>query len=477
MGSVTLLAGALHWLQLAERELLLFAAFWFIVSAVDELAIDLCWLWLRLTGRNTSRRLRGDEGAMALTGRAAVLVPAWQEDEVISAMINHTTSVWQQRDLRLYVGCYCNDAATLEAAMLGAADDPRVRLVVHAGKGPTTKADCLNRLYSALCEDEARSGVPYCSVVMHDAEDMVHPAGLALIDRALAKADFVQLPVRPEPQRASRWVAGHYSDEFTEAHAKAMVVRSALGAALPAAGVGCGFSRAAMFNLARTRLDEGESGPFAAECLTEDYELGLLISRHGGSGKFLRLRDADGALVATRSFFPARLDEAVRQKTRWVHGIALQGWDRLGWVGRPIEIWMAMRDRRGLLTSLVLTIAYVLLAIELVLILADSAGVLVPMPRSAELSAMLTISFASLAWRALMRFIFTAREYGVAEGLLSVLRIPVANVIAIMAGRRALSAYMRSLGGERVVWDKTTHHAHPASNPHPSLRPISAAAR
>jgi adsorption protein B len=34
-------------------------------------------------------------------------------------------------------------------------------------------------------------------VVLHDAEDMVHPRELALIGDALNDVDFVQLPVRP----------------------------------------------------------------------------------------------------------------------------------------------------------------------------------------------------------------------------------------------------------------------------------------
>ena len=63
-----------------------------------------------------------------------------------------------------------------------------------------------------------------------------------------------------------------------------------------------------------------------------------------------------------------------------------------------------------------------------------------------------------------MRFAFTTREYGVMEGLLAVLRIPVANVISIMAGRRALFAYIRTLGGGEVSWDKTLH-----GSSHPSL--------
>ncbi|MFX8637222.1 glycosyltransferase family 2 protein, partial [Acinetobacter baumannii] len=81
-------------------------------------------------------------------------------------------------------------------------------------------------------------------------------------------------PVRPEPQAASRWVGGHYCDEFAESHAKAMVVRDWLGVSLPAAGVGCAFSRAAIEAIAARR---GCAQPFAAECLTEDYEFGLLV--------------------------------------------------------------------------------------------------------------------------------------------------------------------------------------------------------
>lgn len=119
-----------------------------------------------------------------------------------------------------------------------------MRVVIHDALGPTTKADCLNRLYAALCADEARGGFAYAGIILHDAEDMVHPAALAEMDRALGEVEFVQLPVRPEPQRASPWVAGHYTDEFTEAHAKSLVVRDMLGAALPAAGVAAA-SRAA----------------------------------------------------------------------------------------------------------------------------------------------------------------------------------------------------------------------------------------
>jgi len=448
----------------AENELLLFATFWFIVSAIDEAAIDLSWLWLRLNGHAESGKVPANLARSPLLGRAAILVPAWHEHGVIGEMIAHTLQAWPQREFTLYVGCYRNDPATIEAAIAGAGNDPRVRLIINPRNGPTTKADCLNRLYSALQEDEVRSGANYRNVILHDAEDMVHPAALAVIDRALAEVDFVQIPVRPEPQRSSPWVAGHYSDEFTEAHAKTMVVRDALGAAIPAAGVGCGFSREALNRLAALRMAAGANGPFASDCLTEDYELGLLVSRGGGRSRFLRMRDADGSLVATRSFFPQTLDAAVRQKARWIHGIALQGWERLGWSGRPVDIWMALRDRRGPLTAIVLFAAYLLLAIDGLLFLARLAGWQDAMAPSPLLHWMVLIAFGSLLWRATFRFVFTTREYGPIEGVRAVLRIPVANVISIMAGRRALLAYIRTLGGAEVSWDKTSHDAHPAAH-------------
>ena len=445
-----------QWLEIVEHELLLFAAVFFLIGALDELAVDLAWLRLKLTGRTRPLRF-GSAPDAPLRGIAAVLVPAWREAEVVAAMLRHCRASWPQHELRIYAGCYRNDAETLAALIEGAATDPRIRVVVHAADGPTTKADCLNRLYAALAADERRSGVRARSVILHDAEDMVHPEALALIDRTLDDADFVQIPVIPVPQPRSRWIAGHYGDEFAEAHGKTMVVRDWLAAGLPAAGVGCGFARDILETLARKR--DGAS-PFATECLTEDYELGLLIAEAGGRQRFVRAVAPDGGLIATRELFPTDLGVAVRQKTRWLHGIAFQGWDRLGWHGRFSERWMRLRDRRGPLTALVLAAAYLLIVIWAVLFMATRAGWHDPAPLSRALVALLWINFASFVWRAGFRFGFTAQAYGWVEGLRAIPRIPFANVIAIMAGRRATAAYLRSLRGGAVRWEKTPHPVH-----------------
>ncbi|MEM7666004.1 MAG: glycosyl transferase family protein [Pseudomonadota bacterium] len=448
-------------LALFQHELLLFAGVFFLIGAVDDLATDFTWLWFRLTGKVKTQTVdRAQLQQAPLNGPMAVFIPAWNEDEVIGDTIAHALGAWPQQELRLYVGCYRNDPATIAAAARAANGDPRLRIVIHNCEGPSTKADCLNRLYEAMRDDERRMGRLFAGVMFQDAEDMVDPGALGLLDAAIADgADFAQLPVEPLPQKHSRWIGSHYCEEFAEAHGKAMVVRDALGAALPGAGVGCAVARGALQQLCRQRYD---LRPFSAESLTEDYELGLGIAAIGGKSRFVRVRGEDGRLIATRAYFPAQLDHVVRQKTRWVHGIALQGWDRVGWSSGLVETWMRARDRKGPLTALVLLIGYTLLALTLLSWLAIELGFGEPMALSQMLKALLIANLIAFGWRAVWRFAFTARNYGIAEGLRAVLRIPLTNVVAIMAGRRAIAAYTRTLMGRDVEWDKTPHSAHPA---------------
>lgn len=450
----------LDWLAATERELLLFAGVFLLIGVIDELAIDCMWLWMKLTGRIQTRKVSrlAAENA-SLLGPAAVLIPVWQEDGVIGHTIRHARAVWPQTDLTLFIGCYRNDSRTIKAAMQAADGDGRVKVVIHDVSGPTTKADCLNRLMQMLVVEEDLCGSPYRMVMLHDAEDMVDPAALCLCDRALEDADFIQLPVLPQPQSDSPWVGGHYCEEFAESHGKALPVRAALGVGVPAAGVGCAFSREMLKRMAR---QSGQNSIFSTESLTEDYELGLRVRQMGGRSLFFRARGEDGQLVATRAYFPDRLESAIRQKSRWLQGIALQGWDRIGWTAQPLEVWMRLRDRRGPFAALVLATSYVLLLLIGVMSVLRWLGVLPPFPDDAFLDFLIIANMLGLGWRILMRFAFTAREYGWAEGAWAILRIPTANWIAIIAGKRAVVAYIKAMKGVAPKWDKTYHHAHPA---------------
>ena len=447
-------------LDLLLREIGLFAAVGFLILGLNDFLLD--WLWI---GRTVGRRLtvyRRHRRSTALDlpeprapGRLAVFVPAWDEAEVIGRMVAHALDCWTGADLRLYAGCYPNDPATIRA--LQTISDPRLRIVVGPLPGPTTKADCLNRMWDALRADEETDGLRFKAVVLHDAEDVVHSAEPRIFDCLIERFDLVQLPVLPLVDGRSRWISGSYIDEFAEAHGKELVVREWLGAGLPSAGVGCAISRRAMDWLARAH---GE--PFDAGSLTEDYELGLRLHRMGGRGAFVRLPSGPGrSAVATREYFPSTIAAAVSQKARWMRGIALSGWDRLGWSGGIAERWMRMRDRAAVIAALVLTAGYLALLLWFVRTLFGWAGF--PPPAVAPaLRTLLLVNVALLAWRLAMRFGFVTQAYGWREGLRAVPRVAVSNIIAMMAARRALMLYG---GGRKAArWDKT-RHAFPAELP------------
>jgi adsorption protein B len=431
--------------DLVMREAALFAAWGFLLLGLSDLAVDLLWVGLLVVRR------RPAPAGLPLAqrpGRLAIFVPAWDEAAVIGDMLACAQTAFGGADHLLYVGCYPNDPATI-AAVRGAAG-PRVRLVVGPAPGPTSKADCLNRLWERMVEDEAAEGILVKAVVLHDAEDVVHSAELPLFDALIERFDLVQLPVLPLVDPGSRAIGGHYIDEFCEAHGKELVVRAAIGASLPSAGVGCAVSRAAL-----AALTDARGAPFDPDSLTEDYELGLRLKAIGRPAAFVRLAAGRGRpMVATREYFPATLKAAVAQKARWMTGIALAGWDRLGWSGGLAERWMRLRDRLSPLAALVLAAAYLALLLWAALAAAQLITGWTMPPFTPLLSFLIAVNSALLLWRLAMRFGFVTCSYGWREGLRALPRAIVGNIIAMMAARRALGRYCAG----RVAWDKTAHN-------------------
>lgn len=293
---------------------------------------------------------------------------------------------------------------------------------------------------------------PAAAVVLHDSEDVVHPLELVVFNSLIDRAGVIQLPVQPLPDRISRWIAGHYCDEFAEAHAKELVVREAVGASMPLAGVGCAIARDPLARLAA--LHEG--APFAGASMTEDYEFGLRVGELGLKTMFVRMPAIPGSrgVVASRGHFPATFGEAVRQKARWLGGIALTGWDRLGWRGGLGERWMRMRDRRGPIAAMLLLCGYLAALLWSQLWLAEALGAPVQVRIGPTLAILLWINLWLLLWRIAMRMLFTGAAYGWAEGIRSVPRLVVGNVIAICAAARALAIYLSRVP---PTWDKTRH--------------------
>ena len=434
------------------RELMLFAAVGLLAGGLDDLAIDLLF-FARRAWRGGGETRVADLSIASPPPRLAVVVAAWREAGVIDAMLARALERYRHADYLIFVAAYANDAATIDAIAPLAERDPRLRLVINPRAGPTTKADNLNAAWAAIGREEVASGRAFAAVMLHDAEDMVHADELTVCAALIDTVDVVQLPVVPLVHPRSRYVGGHYADEFAEAHGKHMIMRQALGAGMPLAGTGCAIATPMLRRIAAAR----GGVPFDAASLTEDYELDLAIAGFGGRGVFARCRDDDGLLVAVRAYFPGDFTAAARQKARWMAGIALAGWDRTGWsrVHHLTDHWMRMRDRRAPLAVIVLAAAYAAL---LSWALADVLHVAMATPIAAMAPVwLLGANAALLGWRLAMRVAFTAFGYGWREGLRAIPRFIIGNFIALAAAPRALATYLPMLFGAAPTWDKTEH--------------------
>ena len=138
-------------------------------------------------------------------------------------------------------------------------------------------------------------------------------------------------------------------------------------------------------------------------------------------------------------------------------GIALAGWDRLGWSGGLAERWMRLRDRQSLLAALILFAGYLALVLWTALAAVDGLSVWDMRPIPPLLSLLLTVNLGLLCWRLAMRFGFVAAVYGWREGLRAIPRVIVGNAITMLAARRALFRYLALRRTGIAAWDKTDH--------------------
>ena len=146
----------------------------------------------------------------------------------------------------------------------------------------------------------------------------------------------------------------------------------------------------------------------------------------------------------------------------WVlASIALAGWDRVGWSGGLFERWMRLRDRRAPIAAILLVSGYSALALTAVILLLG-------LPQEAPaplLVLLLSLNAGLLLWRLLVRAACVTRHYGWREGVRSIPRMVISNIIAMMAARRAMFRYVTMLRSGEVHWDKTDHSFPATKNP------------
>jgi adsorption protein B len=422
-----------------------------LISGLDDLVVDLAWAfaWLQSKFRPAASLFPPGPRQLESAPRQsiAILVPLWREHEVIARMLEHNIGAIRYREYHIFAGAYPNDDRTQVAVDSAARRFANIHLVLCPHDGPTSKADCLNWIYQHISLWEERNGEHFDILVTHDAEDLIHSDELMWINYYAARYDFIQTPVLALPTPLLDLTHGVYCDEFAENHSRDMAVRAMLGGFVPGAGVGTGYRRDAL-----ERLAEAESNRiFEPEALTEDYENGWRLFRLGCSQAFVPLAwNARTGFLATREYFPQDWTSALKQRTRWVMGIALQTWQRHGWKGSPGEIYWLWRDRKGLIAN------PLGLASNVVFLYGASTLMWTRIAPPATHLVEATLALAVL--RILARMFAVARIYGVRFALGVPVRAVYANVLNSAATVQAVARFsIARLQNRPLVWVKTDH--------------------
>jgi adsorption protein B len=451
----------------------------YLISGLDDLFFDLLFfvrqavLWTR--GDSKHRQPSLEEMAKRPEQPFALMFPAWQEADVIRRALFNTIGSIDYQNFHVFVGTYVNDPETQREVEEVMRLHANVTQLVVPHPGPTCKADCLNWIVRGIREYQAQHGIRFAGVILHDAEDVVDTLSLKLFNCWLPEWDLVQIPIISLARPWWSLIGGHYMDEFAEAHCKELHVREWFAGIVPGAGVGTGYSMRALD--AAAAASGGDC--FSIDSLTEDYEFSFRIHRLGLKQTFVRFpveekmprrfmhrRPAPvshGNFVTTREFFPHLFWASVRQKTRWVIGIALQGWKTFGWRGDWRLRYLYFRDRKTLFVQQFMALGYIV-ALGLMLLQISSALFpdayifAPPFEDDSALWALFYVNVGLLVNRLAHRHFWTCRIYGWSQLPLIVPRYLVANVINYFAVTRATLRYLKHLRtNERIGWDKTAH--------------------
>lgn len=417
------------------------------VSSLDDAFIDLVSLGIV---RRPPPRLGEGTNEIPATG---VFVANWHEEEVLGKMVEGNLARIQIPQVCLYLGVYPNDTGTLRVAQeLEARYPDRVRVIVNRLPGPTSKGQMLNEMFAQVFTGEDGPEL----AILHDSEDVIDPRTFAVYAAYAVDNDFIQAPVFSLTRAKGDVVASTYMDEFAERHTREMIVRDAVGAAIPSAGVGTCMSKRLIKHFLASRGQVLMSGT-----VTEDYILGVEAKRAGFKSAFAAIsRNAetgDGLdYVATREFFPRGLDASIKQKTRWVYGINFEALHKLGWDGDPWDFYFFLRDRKGMITSFLPAISAALLVL-LLLGYVDIADA--PEPMGSILILSMWINLVALVTRYVVRVLAGHQVYGTYDWFGIALRWPAAIYINMVAVYRAWVTYLgeSQLATRPIVWSKTEH--------------------
>jgi adsorption protein B len=175
---------------------------------------------------------------------------------------------------------------------------------------------------------ERRHGIRFEILVVHDAEDLAHPHALRL---SIGFRESIKWSRCQSCRSPPASVIGRTGCTAMNSPSSSSKTSRSPGP--------CGLSS----------VQQRWNGLFFSIriALSEDYETNLRIVLRRVPPNPVQLEK--GGRWQRASFFPRQRRVAIRQRSRWVAGIALEAWERHGWRAPRRQWYWFWRHRKGLL--------------------------------------------------------------------------------------------------------------------------------
>ena len=143
-------------------------------------------------------------------------------------------------------------------------------------------------------------------------------------------------------------------------------------------------------------------------------------------------------------------------------GICLQSWKTVGWKGDARFRFVLYRDRKAVISNMINFMAYVvisyLMVYEGVRFGFASRHLLPIVVKGTLLWNLVVLDSLLMLWRIFHRFLCVRRIYGTWAGILSVVRLPISNIINFTATGRAIVIFTKAMFRKKdLKWEKTAH--------------------
>ena len=414
------------------------------------------------------------------TKMLAVIIGAWQEDDVIGDVITHfiNTQIYPRSMYRIFVGVYPNDAPTIEKVRELEEKFDNVQIIINELPGPTSKAQNINYVFTQIKAYEEKHQCQFASFTVHDSEDVIHPFELKVTNYLIVEHPGIQFPVFPLMEKPTfanffpNLTRNTYADEFAENHFMTMVTRNRLNAFVPSAGTGFALSR---------RVVESFNGEdiLPRDSLTEDYRLSLTLLEKGWPIYYVLKKLTDvrndfsigSSFISTKSMFPYTFKTAVKQKRRWILGITMQSVKFKEIFSTNISAtakYSLYKDQKAKIGNLLAFIGYPIFAYMITSLFIDLPPIITKGTLIWYLSIFITIMMIQ---RQIFRMVAMYNVYGLRSVFFSTLFPPIipirivwGNIINFTATVQAIrQKYFGSKKeprkkGKPIPWDKTAHH-------------------